>query len=60
MLRTFWAVVPSEKTISSTSSQYGDERGCLCNLYCKFEMNLRLFVIWQAGDDEIVALINAN
>ena len=37
---------PSEKRIPSYSSQHGDKGGCSFSLYCKFELNLRLFAIW--------------
>ena len=38
--------VPSENRIVNSSSQHGDKGGCLLSLYCKFEINLRLFAIW--------------
>ena len=41
-----WAVTPSGKRIVMSSSQHGDESGCSLSMYCKFEMNLRLYVIW--------------
>ena len=41
-----WAAVPSEKRITSYSSQYGDAIRCSLSPCCKFEINLRLFVIW--------------
>ena len=38
--------MPSEKRIPSYSPQYGDKGGCSFSMYCKFEINLRLFAIW--------------
>ena len=41
-----WAARDIWQLIANSSSQYDDKGGCSYNLYCKCEMNLRLFAIW--------------
>ena len=41
-----WAPMLSEKTMAKSSSYQRDESECPLSQYCKFELNLKLFVIW--------------
>jgi len=55
-----WTALTSKKREASSSSQNGDAVGCPLSLYCKFEINPRLYAIWLVAMKNILSIKAQN
>jgi len=54
------AALTSEKREAYSSSHHGDAVGCPLSLYCKFDINLRLYAIWLVAMKNIMSIKPRN